>query len=341
MSKLLDLFQGKTFSNPPVWFMRQAGRYLPEYLNIRRKHKTFLDLCYSPTVAAEVTLQPLQRFQLDAAILFSDILVIPDALGQKVVFEESKGPLLSDLSLSSFQEELSLDRFLEKLAPVYETIRLTKSQLSVTKAFIGFAGAPWTLALYMLEGKGSRDFSEAKRRAFQHEEKFSLFLDFLSDVIARHLIGQVRAGVDVLQLFDTWAGLCPATHFQTWVLKPTQKIVAALKGAFPSVPIISFPKGIGAHLLDYGAQTGVSALSLDVNTSLSWARQNLPPDFILQGNLDPSVLVAGGRPLKKAVEFIHQEMGGRPYIFNLGHGILPQTPFHHVSECIKWIQALP
>jgi uroporphyrinogen decarboxylase len=340
MSTFLDLFQGKPASPPPLWFMRQAGRYLPEYQEIRKKYKTFLDLCYTPEVATKITLQPLERFDLDAAILFSDILVIPHALGQRVAFEEGIGPLLSPLSLASFEEGLSFENFLKNLSPVYEAIRLTRSQLHPSKAFLGFAGAPWTLALYMVQGKGSRDFAKAKQDAFQQEDQFSIFLTFLAQAVALHLIEQVKAGVQAVQIFDTWAGLCPATHFHRWVLEPTKAIVSALKKAFPLLPIIGFPKGIGAHLLEYEQHTGVSALSLDSGTPLAWVCQNTPKSLILQGNLDPLLLVAGGTPLKEAIQSIHHSLKERPYIFNLGHGILPQTPLKNVEECVQWVRAL-
>jgi len=340
MSKFLDLFQGKRAESPPLWFMRQAGRYLPEYRDVRKKCPTFLDLCYTPNLATRVTLQPLERFDFDAAILFSDILVIPDALGQKVTFRESEGPFLSSLSLSSYEKILSFDGFFKRLESVYETIGLVKSQLSPSKAFLGFAGAPWTLALYMLEGKGSRDFAKAKEEAFQREEKFSGFLDFLSHIISLHLIEQIKAGVQAIQLFDTWAGHCPATHFQKWILKPTQRIIESIREVFPHVPIICFPKGVGAHLLDYGMHSGASGISLDASTSILWAQESLPPSLVLQGNLDPLLLVAGGDSLKRSVESIHTEMGKKPYIFNLGHGILPHTPLKNVEDCVKWVRAL-
>lgn len=337
MSKLLDLFQGKKVSSPPLWFMRQAGRSLPEYRAVRKTCKTFLDLCYTPELAACVTLQPVKRFNLDAAILFSDILVVPDALGQTVFFEEGKGPRLSTLSLSSFQDTLSFRRFFETLAPVYEAIRLVKADPT---PLIGFSGVPWTLALYMLEGEGSRDFGKAKQLAFENEEIFSSFLAFLAEAISRHLIHQVKAGVDVVQLFDTWAGLCPATHFQRWVVEPTCAIVTTVRAAFPSLPIIGFPKGIGGNLLSYGVDTGVSAVGLDAGVPLPWASRALPNELIFQGNLDPLLLVAGGEGLKKAIDSIHREMNGRSYIFNLGHGVLPQTPVNHIEDCVRWVRAL-
>lgn len=340
MSLFLNPFQGKKTPIPPLWFMRQAGRYLPEYREIRRTYTSFLDLCYSPKDATRVTLQPLERFDLDVAILFSDILVIPDGLGQKVVFKESQGPLLSPLSLSSYSKNLSFEGFFEKVNPVYEAIKQIKTELPPSKTLMGFAGSPWTLALYMLEGQGSRDFAKAKEEAFLNEDLFSNFLDFLGGVIAAHLIEQVKAGAQAVQLFDSWAGLCPSTHFKKWVIDPTQKIVSRMRQDYPDLPIIGFPKGAGTHLLEYGSSTGVSALSLDSNASLAWMVKNLPESIVLQGNLDPLLLVAGGNPLKEAIEMIHYEMKGRPYIFNLGHGVLPQTPPSHVKDCVNWVKAL-
>lgn len=340
MSKFLNVFQGRVSASPPIWFMRQAGRYLPEYRKIRETCPSFLDLCYTPKLATQVTLQPIDRFDLDAAILFSDILVIPNGLGQAVSFESGQGPQLDRLPLSSFETTLSLEGFLRKMSPVYEAIDLIRSQLPSTKALLGFAGAPWTLALYMLEGEGSRDFAKAKREAFENENQFSLFLDYVSQAIALHLIEQVKAGVSALQLFDSWAGHCPATHFQRWIIDSTQKIVSAVKEACPHIPLIGFPKGIGVNLLDYGSQCGFSGLSLDSSTPLSWAVKNLPQNLVLQGNLDPLLLVAGGESLRKTIGSLRQQMQGRPYIFNLGHGIVPQTPPQHVEECVKWVRAL-
>ena len=340
MSHFLDTFKGIKSYSPPIWFMRQAGRYLPEYLEVRKSCKGFLDLCYNPELATEVTLQPLERFPLDAAIIFSDILVVPHALGQKVSFEEGTGPKLDPLSLHTFKKQLTFSKFFENAAPVYQTIHLTRSKLSPSKALIGFAGAPWTLALYMIEGEGSRDFAKAKGQAFENEKAFTALLDYLSEVISLHLIEQVKAGVQTLQLFDTWAGLCPATHFEKWIVSPTRKIVSNLIEVFPNLPFIGFPKGIGANLVEYVSQTKVSGLSLDTTIPLSWAIKNLPSPLIIQGNLDPILLVAGGESLKKAIFSIHEEMQGRAYIFNLGHGILPQTPPSHVEECVQIVKEL-
>lgn len=340
MSKFLKLFKGEKQTTPPIWFMRQAGRYLPEYREIRKKHQRFLELCYTPDLAATITLQPLKRFSLDAAILFSDILVVPNALGQKVSFEKKSGPYLEPLSLAFFEKQLSLVGFLEKAAPVYEAAALTKERLSSSKALLGFAGAPWTLALYMIEGGASRDFSKAKEKAFKNEEQFSELLAYLVEAISIHLIEQVKAGAQAIQLFDTWAGLCPATHFERWVLLPTKQIVSKIRAMFPELPIIGFPKGVGPLLKDYGAQTNVSAISLDATTSLSWAKRELPSSLVLQGNLDPVLLVAGGQPLKKAIVSLKREMEGGRCIFNLGHGILPQTPPSHVEACVQMVRGL-
>lgn len=340
MPKFLDVFQGRKALPPPLWFMRQAGRYLPEYGKIREKCPTFLDLCYTPELAAQVTLHPIERFDLDAAILFSDILVLPHGLGQPVSFEVGQGPHLESFPLSSFQTHLSLEGFLRKMSPVYEAIGLVRSRLSPQKALIGFSGAPWTLALYMLEGKGTRDFAKAKQEAFQNEEQFSTLLNFLTSALSLHLIEQIKAGTSAVQIFDSWAGLCPTTHFHQWILEPTQKIVSAVREVFPHIPMIGFPKGVGVNLLEYGRHCDFSALSLDSSTSLSWALKHLPSSLVLQGNLDPLLLCTGGDPLKRAIHAIHEEMKERPYIFNLGHGIVPQTPIKNVEECVKWVRDL-
>jgi uroporphyrinogen decarboxylase len=335
MSKFLDIFRGK-YSSPPVWFMRQAGRYLPEYREVRKQTGSFMDLCFNPDKAAQVTLQPIERFGFDAAILFSDILVIPYALGQGVSFEEGKGPILTELPSWN---GLNLTNILPKLEPVYEAATLVKKQLPSNTPLLGFAGAPWTIALYMLEGEGSRDFAKAKTRAFSNENEFDALLDILVTAITQHLEAQIKAGVDALQIFETWASLCPSTHFDKWVIEPTRKIVSNLRKSYPDLPIISFPKGVGSQLVKYTG-LGISALSLDISVSPQWARLNLPRSLILQGNLDPLLLVAGGKPLFEAICNIHDQMRDRPYIFNLGHGILPQTPIQHVEECITWVRAL-
>lgn len=338
MLKFLAPFQGHVEKPPPIWFMRQAGRYLPEYQTLRKKHPNFMERCFSPQISSEITLQPLRRFDFDAAIIFSDILVIPYALAQDVVFKEGEGPLLSPLSLSTYEKSLSFAAFSEKLSPVYEALQLTRRELAADKALLGFAGAPWTLALYMLEGKGSRDFSKAKTEAFQNESLFSQFLEMLTHAISLHLVRQIKAGASAVQLFDTWASHCPDSHFESWIVNPTRQIVSTVRQSYPDIPFIGFPKGIGANLVTYGEKTGVSALSLDAATSLSWANKVFPSPFILQGNIDPLLLAAGGQPLKIAIQRACEEMKGRAYIFNLGHGILPHTPLKHVEECIAWVR---
>ncbi len=340
MSPFINTFRGKLERSPPVWFMRQAGRYLPEYRHLRNQHKSFLSLCYTPEDAACVTLQPLERFDLDVAIIFSDILVIPDCLGQKVIFVESEGPRLAPLSLTSYSHHLSKTQFLEKAQQVYEALSLVKSKLSPTKTLMGFAGAPWTLALYMLEGRGSCDFSKAKEEAFLNEAAFSKFLHFLVDMIVLHVECQIQSGAGAIQLFDSWAGLCPSTHFQRWVIEPTRMIVERVQEKHPDVPIIGFPRGGGTLLADFVKQTKVSGLSLDSHVSRVWVYQNIQQPIVFQGNLDPLLLVAGGDPLREAIHTIHTEMRDRPYIFNLGHGILPQTPPAHVESCVQWVKEL-
>jgi uroporphyrinogen decarboxylase len=291
-------------------------------------------------LATEVTLQPISRFDFDAAILFSDILVTPHVLGQSVEFKEGIGPTLSPLDLGRYQKHLSLEGFEKRARPVYETVRQIRTKLPSSKPLIGFAGAPWTLALYMLEGQGSRDFAQAKEAAFRNEEAFTNLLGFLAQAASQHLLEQVKAGAQVIQLFDTWAGLCPATHFLPWVVAPTQQIVSILKKEVPEVPILGFPKGVGRSLLAYERETDLDGLSLDASTPLPWAAENLSKSLVLQGNLDPVLLVAGGEPLQRAIHQIHKDMQGRPYIFNLGHGILPQTPLENVAMCVKTVRAL-
>jgi uroporphyrinogen decarboxylase len=335
VSTFLDLFQAKKEGAPPVWFMRQAGRSLPEYREVRKQCGSFLDLCYTPHLAAQVTLQPVERFNVDAAILFSDILVVPQALGQRVWFQDGEGPHLDPISLSSFDKTLSFSHFLKNLSPVYEAISLVKKN---PIPLIGFSGAPWTLALYMLQGEGSRDFAKAKQSAFQDEDAFLQLLAHLEKAISLHLIEQANAGVDVVQLFDSWAGLCPATHFKKWILEPTQAIINTVRQAHPTLPVIGFPRGLGLNMLDYGKKVSLSALSLDSSVPISLLNKELPTELIFQGNLDPSLLVVGGDPLKRGIEQIKQDMRGRPYIFNLGHGVLPHTPISHIESCLKWVR---
>lgn len=312
--------------------MRQAGRYLPEYRDVRKDAGTFLDLCYTPELAAEVTLQPIRRYGFDAAIIFSDILVIPDALGQPVSFKEGVGPVLE--SIKSVNELASLDqnRLVEHLAPVYEALQKVRNDLSDETALIGFAGAPWTIATYMVEGGTSRDFANTKRWAFSSPEEFGKLIDILVTSITSHLIAQVDAGADALQVFDSWAGMLPETAFEEWCVEPISRIVAGVKDKKPDVPIIVFPRLAGHRYLKIAAIDGVSAVSLDQTLSLDWVQKKLQSQVTVQGNLDPIYLLAGGNAMRSEATRILESLSGGPFIFNLGHGVLPPTPLENVAE---------
>lgn len=334
-SPLLRILKSKVpEKRVPCWFMRQAGRYLPEYREIRQNVNSFLELCYSPKLASEVTLQPLRRFPFDAAIIFSDILVIPDALGLQVKFAAGDGPTLQPLQLDKMT--LTIDHFKrETLFPVYEAISLTCSSLESSKALIGFSGAPWTLACYMLEGKTSKTYSEAKIQAFRHPERFQELLDLLVSCVTDHLIMQIKAGCDVVQIFDSWASLVPDTHVFAWVIEPMKQIVEGVRKVYPDVPIIGFPKDLGIHIPVYVRETKVDCIGLGFRENLSSVIQSIPSSVVIQGNLDPSILVAGGDVLEKEINHIKETMQDHPHIFNLGHGILPETPIAHVEDALK------
>jgi uroporphyrinogen decarboxylase len=321
--------------------MRQAGRYLPEYREIRSKVGGFLDLCYTPDLATEVTLQPVLRFGMDAAILFSDILVICDALGQKVAFNEGTGPALEPMRSADDFERLSLDRAPEVYAPVLETVQQVKAALPPEVTLIGFAGAPWTVATYMIEGQGGTDFTTAKRLSHEDPILFRRLIDTLVEATTAYLIAQIDAGAEVIQLFDSWAGALSEDDFNAWVIAPTKAIVSALKAAKSHIPIIGFPRAAGPQYLAYAAETGVDAVSLDFMMPLSWAAQHLPKSVALQGNLDPALLLVGGAPLEAGVDRIKQAWHGRPYIFNLGHGVTPPTPPENVARLIERVRAKP
>jgi uroporphyrinogen decarboxylase len=320
--------------------MRQAGRYLPEYRKVRAEAGSFLDLCYNPELACEVTLQPIRRYGFDAAVLFSDILVIPDALGQKVSFKEGEGPQLSPLEdAADLKKRLSFSHFEETLDPVFQTLRLLEKELPQEVALIGFAGAPWTMASYMIEGGSSRDFARAKAWAYEAPESFEALIDLLVEADIRYLRAQVEAGAEALQIFDSWAGVWPHGQLRRWCLGPVQRIIAALKESHPEVPIIHFPRGVGPAYLDFAAESGADGLSLDTTIPPRWAVANLPENICLQGNLDPQVLLAGGALLRQEVQGLRQVFAGRPYIFNLGHGILPPTPPEHVAILLEELRA--
>jgi uroporphyrinogen decarboxylase len=335
---LIRALKGEALKSPPIWLMRQAGRYLPEYRGTRAAAGSFLDLCYNPVLATEVTLQPIRRFGFDAAILFSDILVVADALGQKVGFEEGRGPVLEALKDGKDLAQLGLGRFHEHLGPVYETVSRLRAALPAETALIGFAGAPWTVASYMIEGGSSRDFAKAKAWMYGRQQDFAALIGLLVDATSQYLIQQVEAGAEVLQLFDSWAGALAHNDMRLFSLEPTRQIVANVRAVHPEIPIILFPRGVGAGYLDF-AEAGVfTGLSLDQSVPLAWARDQLQPRVTLQGNLDPQLLVAGGRALRFGVGHILNRLGKKRFIFNLGHGIVPETPPEHVAELVKLVR---
>ncbi len=335
---LLRALKRQTLPRPPIWLMRQAGRYLPEYRETRAKAKGFLDLCFTPDLAVEVTLQPIRRYGFDAAILFSDILVVPHALGQKVGFEEGTGPRLEAVESAAALERLSAERLHEVLAPVYETVRRLRAELPPDCALIGFAGAPWTVATYMVEGGGSKDFAAVKTWAYRDPEGFQRLIDLLVEATADYLAAQVEAGAEVLQIFDTWAGALPETALRRWCLEPARAIVERVRARHPAVPVILFPRGAGPLYRDFAAEAGAEALSLDVAVPLAWARDSLQGESVLQGNLDPIQVVAGGDGMRQAALRILETLGRGPLIFNLGHGIVPQTPPEHVGALVELVQ---
>jgi uroporphyrinogen decarboxylase len=321
----------------PMWMMRQAGRYLPEYRQLRQDKGSFLDLVYDSDAAAEITLQPLKRFPgLDAAILFSDILIIPFAIGQNLTFVTGEGPRLTPTLIASDLDDLTA--YTARLDPIYETVRKVKAALQPGKTLIGFSGSPWTVATYMVAGQGSRDQAEARRLAYADQGRFSAIIGRIEEITLEYLSGQVEAGADVLQLFDSWAGSLAPAQFEQWVIAPTSRLIAALKKRHPRVPVIGFPKGAGGKLQAYARETGVNALGLDETVDPLWAAKELPAKLPLQGNLDPLALLAGGAAQESAVKRILDAFADRPHIFNLGHGILPDTPIAHVEQLIDQVK---
>jgi len=336
---LLSVLSGKAVTPPPMWLMRQAGRYLPEYREVRAKAGGFLDLCYTPELAAEVTLQPIRRFGLDAAILFSDILVVPDALGQKVSFVDGEGPRLEPVQSSQDLARLGSARAAATFAPVYETVSRVREALAPETALIGFCGAPWTVATYMVAGRGSTDQAAARQWAYRDAKGFAALIDLLAVTSIDYLDGQVRAGADVVQIFDTWAGALPEPEFERWVVAPTRRIVTELKRRHPSVPIIGFPRGAGAKSAHYLEATGVDGLGCDTSVPLDAMRALGVRGNAVQGNLDPLLLVAGGPALEARVRETLATMRGAPFIFNLGHGIVPETPPEHVARLVALVRS--
>jgi uroporphyrinogen decarboxylase len=335
---LLRTLSGEHSAIPPIWLMRQAGRYLPEYRAIREKTNNFLDLCFNPKLAAEVTLQPIRRFGFDAAIMFSDILVVPHALGQHVTFEAGEGPRLDALDDPAAFKRLRTEIDHTKLAPIYEMIARVKQELPSSVALLGFCGAPWTVATYMIAGCGTPDQAPARLFAYRHPEAFAKLIAMLTEASASYLVQQFGAGVDAVQIFDTWAGVLPAGEFRKWCIEPVARIVASVREHFPAARIIGFPRGAGTELQCYLDAVPIDAIGLDWMTELQFARDYIQPLRTIQGNLDPLVLLAGGTALDHAVDAILEAFGRRPFIFNLGHGILPDTPVAHVERLIARVR---
>ena len=335
---LLQALAGERLERPVWWLMRQAGRYLPEYRELRVKAAGFVELCLTPALAAEITLQPVRRFGMDAAILFSDILLLPYALGQPLQFREGQGPVLDAIADSTGISRLDPSKAVPRLEPVFETVRRVSASLSAETALIGFAGAPWTVAAYMVEGGASRDFVRIKSFAYRDPDGFAALIDMLVESTIALLAAQIAAGAEVVQLFDSWAGVLPAKAFERWVVTPTKRIVAALGSRCPGVPVIGFPRGAGLMYERYVRETGVAAVGIDTVVPPSFARTRLQPLVPVQGNLDPVMLLTGGGALAAAVDDLRRELAGGPHIFNLGHGVLPETPPENVALLGKMLR---
>ena len=327
---------GQRLDRPPVWLMRQAGRYLPEYRALRAQKGGFLDLATDSEAACEITLQPVRRFGMDGAILFSDILMVPWAMGQRLWFEEGEGPRLAprlvDTALSGLQAAP------ERLEPVYETVRRVVAQLPAETTMLGFAGSPWTVATYMVAGQGSRDQSETRRLAYRDPQAFQAIVSAIETVTIEYLSKQIEAGAEAVQLFDSWAGSLAPSQFERWVIAPTARIVAALAELHPDTPVIGFPKGAGAKLAAYARETQADAVGLDETVDPVWANEVLPKDLPVQGNLDPLALITGGDAMTSAARGILAAFADRPHIFNLGHGILPDAPIAHVEQLLDLVR---
>ena len=335
----IEVLSGRRQQVPPVWMMRQAGRYLPEYRELRAKAGGFLNLCFTPEYAAEVTLQPIRRVTFAAAIIFSDILVIPYALGRSVRFEAGEGPRLDPLNTPEQIATLARHADFGKLEPVYEALRRVKRELAPEIALIGFCGAPWTVATYMVAGQGTPDQAPARMMAYRHPEAFAKIIDTIVENSITYLLGQLAAGADVLQIFDTWAGVLPQREFQRWSVEPTKRIVAGVRAKVSGAKIIGFPRGAGALLPGYIGATGVDAVSIDWATEPSLIRERVQNLVAVQGNLDPLVLIAGGDALDRSIDDVLANYAQGRLIFNLGHGIEPETPITHVEQMVKRVRA--
>jgi len=334
---LLRVLRGERLDPPPIWMMRQAGRYLPEYRELRADRGSFLNLVYDSDAAAEVTLQPLRRFpEIDATILFSDILIVPFALGQNLTFVTGEGPRLTPPLINAARDQLV--EVPARLDPIYLTVAKVKASLGAATTLIGFAGSPWTVATYMVAGQGSREQAEARRFAYRDPTAFAELIARIEAVTLDYLSGQIGAGAEVVQLFDSWAGSLAPAQFERWVVAPTARLVAALHERHPGVPVIGFPKGAGGKLGAYARETRVDAIGLDETVDLAWVDRELPNGLPVQGNLDPLALITGGDTLRDSVAHILDALGARPHIFNLGHGILQDTPVEHVEQLLAYVK---
>ncbi len=334
----IDVLSGQRQATPPLWMMRQAGRYLPEYRALREKAGSFLNLCFTPDYAAEVTLQPIRRFNFDAAIIFSDILVIPHALGRSVRFEAGEGPRLDPLDTPDKVATLAAHADFGKLEPVYEALRRVRAELDARIALIGFCGAPWTVATYMVAGQGTPDQAPARMMAYRHPEAFAEIIDVLVENSIQYLVGQLKAGADALQIFDTWAGVLPPREFLRWSTEPARRIVEGVRKQVPDAKIIGFPRGAAGQLPDYVNATGVNAVSIDWTAEPAMIRERVQSKVAVQGNLDPLALIAGGAALDRAVDDVLASYGKGRLIFNLGHGIQPETPIAHVEQMVARVR---
>lgn len=335
---ILATLAGKTQSRPPVWMMRQAGRHLPEYLELRSRAKNFLDFCYTPSLATEATLQPIRRYGMDGAILFADILLILDAMGRNVKFEPGIGPIVEKIESAADLGKVPAQTVADRLSPVYETVSRVRAELPETTTLIGFAGSPWTVALYALEGRGKTDKSEARGWAHGKPEELQAVLSEIVEASAHYLLAQVKAGAEALMLFDSWAEGLPNDIFEEIIIAPTKALVARLRELGVTVPIIGFPRGAAAMLPDYVARTGVTGIGLDTAVLPSFINKNIPADFPVQGHLDPLLLIEGGKRMDDRVRYLIDVYKGRPHIFNLGHGVTPQTPIKNVERVLQIIR---
>ena len=328
---LCRVLAGEALNTPPWWLMRQAGRYLPEYREVRAKARDFVELCLTSRLAAELTLQPVRRYHMDGAILFSDILMLPHALGQRLEYREGEGPVLEPITDNAGVARLQASQVMPRLEPVLEAVGRVRSVLEPGTALIGFAGSPWTVATYMVEGGASKDFRRVKAWAYRDPSGFQTLIDLLVEGTISFLGAQIEAGAEIVQLFDSWAGVLPEAGFQRWVIEPTNRIAAALKVRHPDRPVIGFPRGAGLLYERYASESGVDAVGLDTSIPAAFARTSLQPLRAIQGNLDPVLLMVGGAPLEQAVYELRHAYAGGPWVFNLGHGVLPETPPENVA----------